>query len=173
MNWLDYVILATLVLSTLVGVIRGVVREMLGVGTWIFAFVMAFYFADTVASALSGFIGDPALRVLTAYAGVFLVVLAIGAVLTSLLANWIRQTGLSAADRSLGGGFGLVRAVLLVGGGALLVQLAEAQDATWWQNSDLAGHFDIVRRAIAALLPEAWLDALRPDPVSSAAPPQA
>ena len=76
---------------------------MLGVGTWIFAFVMAFYFADTVASALSGFIGDPALRVLTAYAGVFLVVLAIGAVLTSLLANWIRQTGLSAADRSLGG----------------------------------------------------------------------
>ena len=163
MNWLDYVILATLVLSTLVGVIRGVVREMLGVGTWIFAFVMAFYFADTVASALSGFIGDPALRVLTAYAGVFLVVLAIGAVLTSLLANWIRQTGLSAADRSLGGGFGLVRAVLLV----------EAQDASWWQNSELAGHFDIVRRAIAALLPEAWLDALRPDPVSSAAPPQA
>ena len=163
MNWLDYVILATLVLSTLVGVIRGVVREMLGVGTWIFAFVMAFYFADTVASALSGFIGDPALRVLTAYAGVFLVVLAIGAVLTSLLANWIRQTGLSAADRSLGGGFGLVRAVLL----------AEAQDASWWQNSELAGHFDIVRRAIAALLPEAWLDALRPDPVSSAAPPQA
>ena len=66
-----------------------------------------------------------------------------------------------------------MRAVLLVGGGALLVQLAEAQDASWWQNSELAGHFDIVRRAIAALLPEAWLDALRPDPVSSAAPPQA
>lgn len=35
MNWLDYVILATLVLSTLVGVIRGVVREMFGLGTWV------------------------------------------------------------------------------------------------------------------------------------------
>ncbi|WP_052378873.1 CvpA family protein [Polycyclovorans algicola] len=170
MNWLDYVILATLVLSTLVGVIRGVVREMFGLGTWVFAFVMAFYFADAAASALSGLIGDPALRVLTAYAGVFLAVLAIGAILTALLANWIRQTGLSAADRTLGGGFGLVRAVLLVGAGALLVDLAEAQDASWWQNSDLAGHFDIVRRAIAAMLPEAWLDALRPDPVDTSAP---
>jgi membrane protein required for colicin V production len=167
MNWLDYVIIATLVLSTLVGVIRGVVREMLGLGTWIFAFVVAFYFADAVASSLSGFIGDPALRVLTAYAGVFLAVLAIGAILTALLANWIRQTGLSTADRTLGGGFGLVRAVLLVGAGALLVNLAEAQDATWWQNSSLAEHFDIVRRALEAMLPDAWLDAMRPDPVDT------
>lgn len=166
MNWLDYVIIVTLVLSTLVGVIRGVVREMLGIGTWVVAFVMAFYFADTVAAALAGFIGDPALRVLTAYAGVFLIVLAIGAILTALLANWIRQTGLSTADRTLGGGFGLVRAVILVGAGVLLVELAEAQDANWWQNSALVDHFDIVRRALEAILPESWLDALRPDTVS-------
>ncbi len=163
MNWLDYVIIATLVLSTLVGVIRGVVREMFGIGTWVFAFVMAFYFADSAAAALATFIGDPALRVLTAYAGVFLVVLAIGAILTSLLANWIRQTGLSTADRTLGGGFGLIRAVILVGAGVLLVELAEAQDAAWWQNSDLVGHFDIVRRALEAILPESWLEALRPE----------
>lgn len=171
MNWLDYVILATLLLSTLVGVIRGVTRELLGLATWVFAFVMAFFFADPAAAALGRFIDDPALRVLAAYAGVFLGVLAIGAVLTSLLASWIRETRLSAADRTLGGGFGLVRAVLLVGAAVLLVGLAEAEDSGWWQASALVEHFDVVRRGLESVLPEAWLDALRPAEADLDTPP--
>lgn len=170
MNWLDYVILGTLLLSTLVGVIRGITREVFGLGTWVVAFFGAFFFADGVASRLAKWIEDPALQKLTAYAGVFIVILAVGAIATSFLSGWIRDTRLSSADRTLGGGFGLARAVLLIGAGVLLSDLAQARDADWWKHSSLAPHFESVGQAIAAILPNGWLDALRPEPIAVPSP---
>ena len=168
MNWVDYAIIATLVLSTLAGVIRGITREVLGLGTWVLAFVLAFIIAQPVSGWLEGWIADPALRMLVAYGGVFLLTLALGAIVTSILASWIRNTHLSGADRTLGGGFGLLRAVLLIGAAALLSDLAEAREARWWLDSALIGHFDAVGDAIGALVPDRWLDALRPAPAPEA-----
>ncbi len=168
MNWVDYVILATLVLSTLAGVIRGITREVLGLGTWILAFVIAFLVAPPVAGWLQRWVEDPALRLLLGYGGVFLMTLALGAIVPSILASWIRGSHLSGADRSLGGGFGLLRAVLMIGAAALLSDLAEAREARWWTESQLIDKFDAVGDAIGALLPESWLDALRPEAVSGA-----
>lgn len=167
MNWLDYVILATLLLSTLVGVIRGVTREVLGLGTWVLAFIAAYFFADDLALWLQDWISDGPVRMLSAYAGVFIASLAVGAVLTALLTHWIRESRLSSADRTLGGGFGLARAVVLVGAGVLLSDLAEARDAPWWTGSSLVGHFEVVGKAIAAVLPEGWAEALRPAPAEA------
>lgn len=170
MNWLDYVILGTLLLSTLVGVIRGVTREVLGLGTWVLATVAAYLFADELAVLLQRWIQDAPVRMLAAYAGVFAGSLAVGAVLTALLTHWIRESRLSSADRTLGGAFGLARAVVLVGAGVLLSELAEAQEAPWWSGSHLVEHFEVVGEAIAAVLPEGWVEALRPAPVE--APPE-
>ena len=97
-----------------------------------------------------------------------LMTLALGAIVTSILASWIRGSHLSGADRSLGGGFGLLRAVLMIGAAALLSDLAEAREARWWTESQLIDKFDAVGDAIGALLPESWLDALRPEVVSGA-----
>ena len=105
---------------------------------------------------------------LLGYGGVFLMTLALGAIVTSILASWIRGSHLSGADRSLGGGFGLLRAVLMIGAAALLSDLAEAREARWWTESQLIDKFDAVGDAIGALLPESWLDALRPEAVSGA-----
>lgn len=164
MNWLDYVILGTLLLSTLVGVIRGVTREILGLGTWVLAFVAAYLFADDVAVWLQDWITDAPVRMLSAYAGVFIGSLAVGAIFTALLTHWIRESRLSSADRTLGGGFGLARAVVLVGAGVLLSDLAEARESLWWTDSSLVEHFEVVGEAIASVLPEGWADALRPAP---------
>ncbi len=168
MNWVDYVILATLVLSTLAGVIRGITREVLGLATWVLAFIIAFLVAPPVAGWLERWVSDPALRLLLGYGGVFLLTLALGAIVTSILASWIRGSHLSGADRSLGAGFGLLRAVLLIGAAALLSDLAGAREAPWWTESQLIDKFDAVGDALGALLPESWLDALRPEPLSDA-----
>lgn len=167
MNWLDYVILGTLLLSTLVGVIRGVTREVLGLGTWVLAFIAAYFFADDLSLWLQDWIDDGPVRMLSAYAGVFIGSLAIGAIFTALLTHWIRESRLSGADRTLGGGFGLARAVVLVGAGVLLSDLAEAREAPWWTGSSLVEHFEVVGQAIAAILPEGWIDALRPAPAET------
>ena len=54
LNWVDWVIIVVVTLSTLISLWRGFVREALSLAAWIAAFVVASLFADPVAAMLSG-----------------------------------------------------------------------------------------------------------------------
>ncbi|MGH8518232.1 MAG: CvpA family protein, partial [Panacagrimonas sp.] len=52
MNWADYGILAIVILSILIGLLRGFTREIFGLGTWILAILLAILFGPDVAQSL-------------------------------------------------------------------------------------------------------------------------
>jgi len=130
----DIVIGLLLLLSALIGLFRGLVKEVLSLIIWIAAFVLALLFAQQVSDLLTGRIDNTSVRLILAFAAVFITALVAGALVQWVLAKLIETTGLSGTDRLLGFLFGSIRGVLLCIV-ILIIMRPFAQDASWWQSS--------------------------------------
>jgi membrane protein required for colicin V production len=153
MPYADYVVLAIVVISMLVGAVRGFVKEAFSLLVWAAAFLIAFQYSGTVALQLESHIELPSARTSLAFAGLFLSVLLVGGLLTYLVGKLVEKTGLSGTDRLLGGVFGGVRGLALVLALMLVAGLTPVPQDPWWQQS----------RTIQSLLPLAvWTSKFLP-----------
>lgn len=118
MNAVDYGVLGILAVSGLLALLRGFVREALGIGAWIGAAVIALWAEPLVRPHVKQYVGqwltDPQLQGYAGFAVAF-----IGAVIVLLMiSHWVgalvRQSVLGGVDRSLGLVFGLCRGAVLV-----------------------------------------------------------
>lgn len=141
MIWVDIVIPGIIVISVLLGLMRGFVREALSLVGWLVAFWVALTFAQILAELFLGSISVPSLRIVVAFTILFVVTLILTALVNRLAGQLVRRTGLTGTDRMIGMVFGIARGVVLV---SVLVFLAGhttlAQDP-WWQGSVMIGVF--------------------------------
>src|SRR5215471_6495964 len=114
MTVFDYVVLAIVALSILISVVRGLVREVLALAAWAVGFIVASLFAADVAALLAPQVPDERVRLLLAFAGLFLAALLVMSLLALLVSRLMKGAGLGLEDRVLGGVFGLARGVLVV-----------------------------------------------------------
>lgn len=169
MNWADYGILAIVILSALIGLMRGFTREFFGLATWIAAIILTVVAGPVVAQMLETQILTPVVRAGVAYGAVFLGALLVGGIVTALLTARVRESKFSSADRTLGGGLGLVRGILIVALGVLLTGMTSIKESAWWKESMLVVPAQVVADGLRVLIPESWLEPLRSTPVEAPA----
>jgi len=138
MTGFDVAVIVVVALSALLGLWRGVIREVFALAAWVAALVCMFLLGEQLGHALpleTITRGAPWLRSLIGYAltfvGVFVLISVIGYVFSRL----VKAIGLSFVDRALGMVFGLIRGVLIV---VLLVFIAGATTLpqfAWWRDS--------------------------------------
>lgn len=154
MEYSDYAVLGIIAVSTLVGVIRGFIKEAFSLAVWAAAFLVAFQYSGALAMQLESQIALPSARTALAFSGLFLLVLLLGGLLTFLVGKLVESTGLSGTDRLLGGVFGSIRGLVLVIVLMLVAGLTPVPKDLWWQNS----------RSIQSLMPLAqWAAQYLPD----------
>lgn len=156
MIWVDYVIVATIAISAIVGIVRGFTREALSLLTWTLAIALAWLFGETLAERLAAWISIPSIRIATAYAAIFLIVLAIGALATHMAAGLIRRTPFAGPDRTLGAGFGALRGAAIVTLLVFLLGMTPARRDPWWSESYLIVRFERVASWMREQMPEDW-----------------
>ena len=157
MNWADYAILTVVLVSVLFGVFRGLTRELLGIAGWVLAFWVAFSFSEAAAGWLQPHIDTPSVRKAVAFGGLFLLTLLLAAIATFFAASAIRDSRLSGVDRTLGGGFGFLRGLLVVAALLLVASGTAARKDPWWQQSLFVPHLEWLSDAVKAVLPEHWI----------------
>ena len=143
-TWVDWAIVAIICVSALISIKRGFVKEALSLVVWIVAGVVAWLFGGAVAQHLTNFIDIPSARVIAGCALLFVATLLVGGLISFLIGELIRVTGLSGTDRFLGMFFGAARGALLVVVLVGLLSLAPVQQDIWWQQSTLLPHFLMV-----------------------------
>ena len=158
MNWVDYIILGTIALSALVGVARGLIREVLSLGTWVAALAIAWFFHQELADLLSGQLAHPLVRKGAAFIALVLLVLIAGAILGTVLTALIDTVGLTGVDRLLGMAFGGARGVVLVAMTVYLVALTPAQGDPAWKESMLIKDFASISQWLLSLTPPELAD---------------
>lgn len=142
MNWADWGILGILLVSSLISVKRGFVKEALSLATWVIAFVIAMLFGDQLAVLLTDLIPTPSIREMTAFVMLFAATLIVGAMVNYLIGELVRMTGLSGTDRLFGMIFGLARGLIVVMAALILLpSLVPLEQDQWWHESALIPHF--------------------------------
>lgn len=172
MIWVDYCIIAVTLISLLAGILRGFTKEVLGIVTWVCALLVTWLFSDTAVSLLRIKISNPALSTAAGYAATFLLGLLIGAVISSLIVDAIRNSRFSSADRTLGAGFGLLRAALLTAVFVMVAANMGAREDKWWQESKIVPRLEWLANGLQMLVPPAWIEKLQPEPEPVAEPPK-
>jgi membrane protein required for colicin V production len=153
---LDWVVLAVLLASALLGLWRGLVYEVLSVLSWIAAFVLAQWLAPRAGAWLPmGGSGD-ALRYAAGFLLVFIAAVFAGGLFAWLVKKMVEAVGLRPVDRALGGLFGLVRGALAVLVLAVLVHLTGLKDGAWWRESMAAGVATAVLQGLKPVVPETF-----------------
>lgn len=131
----DWVMLAVIAASVLLGLWRGLILEVAMLVGWVAAYFVAQWFAPQVAPHLP--VGEPgsAPNRAAGFAVVFvlaLIVWGLGARLVRLL---VHATPLSVIDRVGGGAFGVLRGAVVLIAVASLVSLTPAAQSPLWQSS--------------------------------------
>lgn len=160
MTSFDYLVLTIIVISGLLGLLRGLIREILSLCAYVAAFVGAVWWGPRVSGWLEAFIDNPLLRTGLAYLAVFLLILLLVGLLNITLATLINKTGLTPADHGLGGLFGLFRGSLIVLGLVALAGYTELPQEDWWQQARLSGATVQAVQTVGGWLPSSmkeWL----------------
>ena len=153
MTWFDYGVLAILGFSLIVGVLRGVLRELVMLAGWISAFVLATVFSRQITPMMPESLG-PVLAPLLAYACIFIAVLIVAGFIALLLTMLAKSAGLGVMNRLMGAGFGVVRGLLVVLALVLVGGLTPLPKEPFWRNAVSSGAFETVIVAARPLLPE-------------------
>ncbi len=142
MNWADWTIITILGVSSLIGLVRGLIKEALSLVVWLGAYFVATHFKLPVAALLERYIGTPSLREMAAFGLLFLLTLLLGSMLNYLIAQLVKMTGLSGTDRVLGMVFGALRGAMIVMAIVIfLPPLVPIDKDSWWHESVLIPQF--------------------------------
>ncbi len=154
MSWLDWLLLGLLLLSIVVGMWRGLVYEVLSVGAWVAAFLVAQMLGWPVAQKLPlDSLSDP-LRLAVGFVLVFIGVAFLGGLLAWLVKKLVTSVGLRPIDRVLGGVFGLLRGVLILLALSVVVGLTPMRSDALWRGSVVAQVLEGTVHELRPLLPE-------------------
>ena len=168
MEYADYVVLAIIAISILVGAIRGFVTEAFSLAVWAAAFLVAFQFSGVLAMQLENHIELPSARTSLAFASLFILVLLVGGLVTFLVGKLVEKTGLDGTDRLLGGVFGVVRGLAIVLAVILVAWLTPVPQDPWWQQSKTIQSLMPLAEWSAQFLPDYILEHLELKPDNAA-----
>ena len=154
MATLDWIAVALLLVSMLLGLVRGLVFEVISLAGWVMAFVAAQWLAEDLGRWLP--FGDPAAswRYAAGFVLVFVGVAFSVGLLAALTRKLVAAIGLRPVDRILGGVFGVARGAVAMLTVAVVVHLLALSDSAWWHGSRSAIVLDAALQGLKPALPD-------------------
>lgn len=159
MSILDLIIAGIFLISIVIGLMRGFMKEVLSLVYWIAAFFLAITFGADAGQYLSQFVGitTPMFIEWGGRVVVFIGTLFLGAIITYLIVKTLKHKAVKGIDRVLGIFTGTIRAVAVVV--AIIIFAGRGfslEEADWWKESKLVNAFYPISLHVEKLLPEDW-----------------
>jgi len=158
MTVLDYIIIGVVLFSAVAGVIRGLLREICSLVTWILAFWLAWRLGPSLEPHLGGALASEQVRHWAARVPIFILVLMVGAAAGALVSHVVRLSLFSGLDRMLGFVLGVLRGLVILGLAAMICQAVRLDEETWWQGSRLVPYIESVANVLRSTAGETWVE---------------
>ena len=114
MGIVDLVVIITMVISVLFALYRGLLRELLGITSWILAGLGALYAYQPMTGLLQDRVDNVKVWAIVSCGLIALTILIIMTLFNAHTTHNLRKSALSGLDRTLGIAFGITRAALLI-----------------------------------------------------------
>ncbi len=154
----DLIIIGLILVSILIGIVRGFIKELISLVTWIVAIVLAAMFTNQLSEYMT-FTKTPFIRLLCAFLLIFIGVVFLGAIFNYVVGTFVRKTPFSTADRILGALFGVLRGIVFLTILVLLGGLTPLPQAPWWQTSYFIPRVQVLSLWLKEQLPEEYAKA--------------
>ena len=149
----DWILLAVLGLSLLLGLWRGLVQEVLSLAGWVAAFYLSQMYAPQTAAWLPMEGSSQMLRYAAGFVVVFLAVLVATALVSWTLKKLLSAVGLGLLDRMFGSVFGLMRGVVLLLVVTVFVGMTPMRETDAWKQSQGAQWLQQFLHVLKPILP--------------------
>lgn len=153
MTIFDYLVLFVLVCSVVISTLRGLVKEILSLLSWIVSFVVANAYGQDLARMLPDMIPGSVTRLIVAFIALFIGVRLLMMLLSMAIDAAIKASGLTLADRGLGGLFGLGRGLVIVLAAVLLCGTTAIPKQQFWREAVLSPLAETAARTVKPFLP--------------------
>ena len=154
MTGADVLLILVLLGSTLIGLLRGFVREAVSLIFWILAIWSAWKFGPMVEPHLGGLLAGSNVAPWVGRLVILVLVVLVGWLLAMLLSYFTRTIGLGVMDRVIGLLFGVVRGMVLVGLLIIGGELLHLNHEEWWARSKLVPYGEAVGDWLRAMVGE-------------------
>lgn len=141
-NFYDIAILVIILITALIGFMRGLVWMAVFLATWAAAILLAIKYKDTIATELPIKLSSEVAQTGLAALLIFLGVLIVGAMINYLFSRAVNAIGLGTFDRILGTGLGIVLGALAITLLTMLLGLTELPSQSMWTKSKLIPKFE-------------------------------
>ncbi|MDR5867004.1 CvpA family protein [Halomonas koreensis] len=137
LTWLDWAFVAVLAVTGIAGLVRGLVREALGLAVWVAALLAARWLAAPLADRLDGLIDSPDGRLVLAFVLVVLGVILAGGVIIRVIHAAVEWVGMGLFNRVAGAAFGLAKGGAILVVATLVIGLTPLEQLQAWQRAAL------------------------------------
>jgi len=114
LNWLDVILIAILIVTSFLGIIKGLVKQLFGLLAVIIGLILALGFYSQVSWLYRRLVSNEVLSHFLGFITIFLAVLCIGWLSSRTLSKLIKGP-LKLLNKVLGGGLGLLKGILVCG----------------------------------------------------------
>jgi membrane protein required for colicin V production len=149
----DYLVLFIIICSVVISTLRGLIKEILSLISWIVALVIANAFGATVAAWLPNVIPGELTRMIVAFLALFIGVRLLMSLLMRAVDALIKASGLSLADRGLGGLFGFARGCVIVMAFVLVCGMTAIPQQAFWKEAFFSEISVTAVKTVMPLLP--------------------
>lgn len=153
MTIFDYLVLFVLVCSVVISTLRGLVKEILSLLSWIVSFVVANAYGEDLAALLPDMVPGNVTRLIVAFIALFIGVRLLMMLLTMAIDAVVKASGLTLADRGLGGLFGLGRGLVLVLAAVIVSGMTAVPQQPFWKEALLSPMAETAARTVKPFLP--------------------
>ena len=146
----DISILIIIVISMLLGLWRGLVKEAFSLLAWVAAVFVAGFFSAPLADLMVNMLENATVRRVLASTILFILVMFVGTLLGNFMSKLSTAIGLKGVDRALGSLFGVLRGTIIV----LLVLFLTTPfefSQPWYEDSILVPYMMVVLENVAEL----------------------
>jgi membrane protein required for colicin V production len=149
----DWMLLAVLGLSFLLGLWRGIVQEVLSLAGWVAAFYLSQMYAPMAAAWLPMEGSSQMLRYAAGFVVVFVAVLVATVLVSFVVKKLVSAVGLGPLDRLLGSLFGLMRGVVILLAVTVLVGMTPMRETEGWKQAQGAQWLQQFLHVLKPVLP--------------------
>lgn len=153
-NYIDITIVVVILITALIGFMRGLVWMAIFLATWTAAILLAIKYKDALAVELPIKLSSEVAQTGLAALLIFLGVLIIGAIINYLFNKAIHAVGLGAFDRILGTGLGIALGALSITLLTMLLSITELPSQKAWETSKFIPKFQEAAEWVKTLVPD-------------------